>query len=84
MKHAPLHPLVSIVWRDCTHISEVAMTREEVEAETLIEMQTAGHLICEREDAIAIGQDWVDETQRYRHVTWVPRVNIVKMYKYKR
>lgn len=78
-----LHPVVYVLWRGCTHLSEMAMTKDEVEAETLIEMYTVGHLIADRKDAIALGMEWIDETGSYRHITWIPKVNIVAQFSMK-
>jgi hypothetical protein len=70
-----------IIWRDCTHTDEGSMLAEEILSEPLIEMHTIGFEIGSTEDYIALGMEYIPEQERFRHVTWVPRVNIVKQIK---
>lgn len=72
-----------IVWRDCTHWGDASMSSDEAAREQLIEMHTIGHTVTETREAIALGMDYIPEQGRYRHISWIPRVNIVKKVKLK-
>lgn len=57
------------------------MDIEEAVAEPLIEMQTVGFLVAQRKDCVILGMDYIPEQNRYRHVTWIPKVNIIRNVK---
>ena len=70
--------LMTVLWRDCTHYGDNSLTVEEIEREPLIEMQTVGYRVFEDKKKIALAMEYIQSQQRYRHVTWIPKENIIR------
>jgi hypothetical protein len=71
------HKFTCIVWRDCTHFDDQAMEPADIASEQLIEMTDVGILVCEKKVWIAIASEFMDNPPRYRHISWIPKCNII-------
>ena len=72
----PTPKVVEITWRDCTYVDEV-FDAEEAMVQSLIVMHDIGYLIGEDEEKICLGGEWIESQECYRHLTWIPKVNII-------
>ena len=72
--------LLYVIWRDCTHYSDISIDLDEVKTQELIEMHDVGFLVHESESWIALAMERVDpdKQNQVRHVTWIPKCNVVK------
>ena len=70
--------ILYIVWRDCTHLPEGAIEKREIEETELLEMHDVGFVIYEDKTKIAIAMEYIIDQAQARHVSWIPKVNIVK------
>jgi hypothetical protein len=71
------HKYTLIAWRDCTHFDDWAMEADDIADEPLIEMTDIGILICENKTWVAIASEYMPNPPRYRHITWIPKCNII-------
>lgn len=67
-----------VIWEDCSHYADSSMDRDEIEAESLMLMHTAGHFICETDKKICLAMDFIPDQARYRHITWLPKSGIIE------
>ena len=70
--------IVLVEWRDCTHYDDSHMTKLEASSESLIIMHTVGHLIAEDAERITLGMEYIPEQERWRHISWIPKVNVIR------
>jgi hypothetical protein len=72
-----------IIWQDCTHTDDGSLASEEALEEPLMEMHTIGFVVAERDDCVILGGEYIPEQSRFRHITWIPKVNIIKRLRIK-
>jgi hypothetical protein len=71
------HKYIIIHWRDCTHYDDAAMEPADIASEQLIEMTDVGILVTENKTFIAIASEFMDNPPRYRHISWIPKCNVI-------
>lgn len=72
--------VVLIEWFDCTY-ADITSNPDDILASELIEMQTVGWLVGETKRFYALASEYTpngDETT-FRHVTWIPKVNVIRV-----
>jgi hypothetical protein len=71
------YKIIKVDWADCTHYDDAALDPEEIAKEQLIQMQDVGYLVTENKIWIALAQEMIPDQNRFRHITWIPKVNII-------
>ena len=68
--------VIEVHWFDYTFHDEV-YDAEEAMGHDLIEMRDVGYFVGEDKRKIALAGEWAEEQGSYRHLTWIPKVNII-------
>lgn len=55
------------------------MSAEDALKENLMTLHSTGNLVGDNDEFVCIGQDWIPDQEVFRHLTWVPKVNIVEI-----
>ena len=71
--------LVFVEWFDCTHYGDSSLSDMEINSEPLLIMQDVGFLVSQNKERIALAMEYVPTQDRYRHISWIPRVNVRRM-----
>ena len=69
---------VKVVWEDCT-AQDTYATKDEALTGKLMVMVTRGSYIGETDKCVAVGRDYIPADQRFRDISWIPKVNILEM-----
>lgn len=70
------YPVVEIEWIDASY---EGVTLKPGELRPLVRLRTCGYLVREDKESVSVAMELCDEDGNCRHVTHLPRVNIVKM-----
>lgn len=70
------HAIVWIEWNDASYQTG-ELTLEELNP--LIRLHSVGWLLREDDESISIAMERCDEQSTYRHVTHIPKVNVVRI-----
>jgi len=76
--------IIEVTWRDCTHFDDSQLCIDDIMRQTLIIMQDIGYLIAEDREKIAIASEYIAEHNTYRHISWIPKCNVIKRRTIKR
>lgn len=68
--------ILYVMWNDSCYLSG-QISRSEALSDGIV-MQTVGFYVGETDKAITVSQDYIGENKDVRHITTIPKVNIIR------
>lgn len=74
-----LPPVVRVEWVDCAYNAGATFSVSEARKFGPLHIQTVGFLIQDGKNGVVVAKEVYDDEETVRHVTAIPRPNIIKV-----